>query len=117
MFKTMCVICMYFTALTAFSQSTSNYEVATIMDVKVHQTAGDPSSDVTSYDVTLKVENTLYVVLYTPPLQQSTVKYATGRNLLVSIGKTKITSNDMLGRSVDSPILSQRQVEDVKKAK
>lgn len=117
MFKAMCVICICFTTLNAFSQSTEKYEVATIMDVKTHQTGGDSSSDVTSYDVTLKVGNTLYVVLYTPPLQQSSVKYATGRNLLVSVGKAKITSNDMLGRSVDAPILSQKQVEDVKKAK
>jgi hypothetical protein len=117
MFETICVICICFMTLTAFSQSTSKYEVATIVDVKVHQAAGDFSSEVSSYEVSLKVGNTLYVVLYTPPLQESTVKYAVGRNLLVLVGKTKITHNDMLGRPLDSPILSQKQIEDAKKAK
>ena len=40
----------------------------------------------------------------TPP------KYATGRELLVLVGKNTITYNDMLGRSLQVPIESQRPV-------
>jgi hypothetical protein len=35
------------------------------------------------------------------------VKYAAGRDLLVLVGKNKITYNDILGQSYDVPIESQ----------
>ena len=52
----------------AFGQSSSKYQVGAITEVKIHQTAGAGASDAASYDVSLKVGNTIYVVLYTPPL-------------------------------------------------
>jgi len=53
--------------------------------------------------VSVKVGNTGYVVLYTPPLGEETVKYAGGRDLLVLVGKSTIRYNDMLGQSHDLP--------------
>ena len=49
----------------AFCQSTSKYQVAIITEVKPRQAAGDDASDPTSYDVSVKVGDTIYVVLYT----------------------------------------------------
>ena len=92
----------------AFGQSTSKYQVGTITEVKVHQTAGSGASDAASYDVSVKVGNTVYVVLYTPPLGEETVKYSAGRELLVLVGKRTITYNDLLGRSYEVPIESQK---------
>jgi hypothetical protein len=97
--------CICLGTLPAFSQSTSKYQVATITDVKTHQDSG---SDVVRYDVSVKVGDTIYVVLYTPPLGMNTVKYAAGRELLVLVGKKTITYNDILGQSQEVPILSQR---------
>jgi hypothetical protein len=94
--------------LPALCQSTSKYQVASITEVKAHQVAGDPASDSTSYDVSVKVANTIYVVLYTPTLSELPPKYATGRELLVFVGKDTITYNDMLGQSHQVPIESQR---------
>jgi hypothetical protein len=37
-----------------------------------------------------------------------TVKYVAGRQLLVHVGKNTITYNDILGRSQEVPIVSQR---------
>jgi hypothetical protein len=89
-----------------FCQSASKYQVATITAVKAHPPASH-SSDAASYDIALKVGNNVYVVLYTPPLGMNTVKYAAGRELLVVVGKTTITYNDILGQSLSVPIMSQ----------
>jgi len=95
-------------ALAALGQSTSNYQVAMITEVKPRQATGDGTSDPTSYDVYVKVGKTVYVVLYTQPLGEIPAKYETGRELLVLVGKNTITYNDMLGRSLQVPIESQR---------
>jgi len=102
------VVTLCLLALAAFGQSTSKYQVAIITEVKARQVAGDSASDTTSYDVSVKVGDTIYVVLYTPPLGELPPKYATGHELLVLVGKNTITYNDMLGRSLQVPIESQR---------
>ena len=102
------VIALCLLSFPAFCQSTSKYQVATIIEVKAHQAAGDSASDATSYDVSAKVGDTIYVVLYTPPLGELPPKYAAGREMLVLVGKNTITYNDILGRSFEVPIESQR---------
>ena len=104
-------------ALAALGQSTSKYQVAIITEVKPRQAAGDGASDPTSYDVSVKVGDTIYVVLYTQPLGELPAKYETGRELLVLVGKKTITYNDMLGRSLQVPIESQRPVAEPKQSK
>jgi hypothetical protein len=105
------------TTFPAFCQSTSKYQVGTVTEVKVHQAAGSGISDATSYDVSVKVGDTIYVVLYTPPLGEETVKYATGRDLLVLVGKRTIRYNDILGQSFEVPIESQRPAAKPKQSK
>jgi hypothetical protein len=109
------LICV--TMFQAFGQSTSKYQVGTITEVKVHQADGSSASDAVSYDVSVKVGNIIYVVLYTPPLGEGTVKYAAGRDLLVLVGKNTITYNDILGRSFAVPIESQKPAANVKPSK
>lgn len=108
MLKLVCVFFVCLSAFPAFSQSASKYQVGTIMEVRTHQTVEAGASDVTSYDVSIKVGGIIYVVLYTPPLGEGTVKYAAGRDLLVLVRKSTIRYNDLLGRSYDAPIESQR---------
>ena len=102
------LVCSLLTVFPAFGQSTSKYQVGTITEVKVHQTAGGGVSDAASYDVSVKVGDTIYVVLYTPPLGEETVKYSAGRDLLVLVGKRTIRYNDILGQSFEVPIESQK---------
>jgi hypothetical protein len=102
------LLCILLTVFPAFGQSTSKYQVGTITEVKVHQTAGSGASDAVSYDVSVKVGDTIYVVLYTPPLGEETVKYSAGRDLLVLVGKHTIRYNDILGQSFEVPIESQQ---------
>ena len=111
------VFCISLTTIPAFCQSASKYQVGTITEVKVHQTAGSGASDAASYDVSVKVGDTIYVVLYTPPLGEETVKYAAGRELLVLVGKRTIRYNDILGRSFEVSIESQKSAAKAKPAK
>jgi hypothetical protein len=111
------LFCILLTTFPAFCQSTSKYQVGTITDVKVHQAAGSGASDTVSYDVSVKVGDTIYVVLYTPALGEDTVKYSAGRDLLVLVGKSTITYNDILGRSFAVPIESQKTAAKPKQSK
>ena len=101
----------------ALCQSTSKYQVAIINEVKPRQGAGDSASGPASYDVSVKVGETIYVVLYTQPSGEIPAKYARGHELLVLVGKNTITYNDMLGRSLQVPIESQRPAAEAKQSK
>ena len=108
---------IFLTLFPAFGQSTSKYQVGTITEVKLHPAAGSGASDAASYDVSLIVGDTVYVVLYTPALGEDTVKYVAGRDLLVLVGKNKITYNDILGQSHDVPIEGQKPAAKPKQSK
>ncbi len=102
------MFCICLTTFPGFCQSTSRYQVGTITEVKTHLTDANSGSDAISYDVSVKVGDTIYVVLYTPPLGEETVKYSAGRDLLVLVGKRTIRYNDILGQSFEVPIESQK---------
>jgi hypothetical protein len=96
-------------ALPTFCQSRSEWKVGTITEVRIHETGEKiGASDAVSYDVSVKVGDAIYVVLYTPPLRDVAVQYAAGRTGLVLVGKSTIRYNDLLGRSFDLPIESRK---------
>jgi len=109
------LICL--TIFPAFGQSTSKYQVGTITEVKAHQAAASGTSEAASYDVSVKVGDTIYMVLYTPASGEDPVKYAAGRDLLVLVGKNTITYNDIVGRSFAVPIKSQKPAANLKHSK
>ena len=111
------VIALCLLTFPAFCQSTSKYQIGLITEVKPRQATGDGTSDPTSYDVSVKVSDTIYVVLYTPPLGELPPKYARGREMLVLVEKNTITYNDILGRSLQVPIQSQRPAAEPKPSK
>jgi hypothetical protein len=117
MLRLLGVFCICLTTLPVLCQSISKYQVGTITSVQTHLAPGDSASDAVSYDVSIKVGDTIYVVLYTPPLGLETVKYAAGRDLLVLVGKRTIRYNDIVGRSFEVPIESQRPVGKPKQSK
>ncbi len=99
---------------SSFGQSASaKWQVATIMEVKAHPAAaGEVTSEEVRYDITLRVGNTEYVVLYVPPdgTLKEIVKYRLGIDGLVLVGADTIKYNDMLGTTREVPILSRRTV-------
>ena len=114
MVKVLCAICICLVAVCAVCQSTGKYQVGTITGVKPHQAGSDAASDAVSYDVSIKVADTVYLLLYTPPLGMTTVRYAAGRDILVLVGKQTITYNDLLGQSHEVPIVSRKPAADTK---
>ena len=98
-------------------QSASKWQVATITEVKPHPAAGQDVADPVTYDVSVKVGGTIYLVRYSNPLGEIPPKYATGHELLVFVGKNTITYNDMLGRSFQVPIESQRPASELKQSR
>jgi hypothetical protein len=92
----------------AFSQSSGpKYQVGTILAVKQDPNPVPHKPDATRYDVSVRVEKTVYVVLYTPPPGGYGFQYAAGHQLLVLVGSKTITFNDVLGESREVPILSR----------
>ena len=94
------VIALCLLTFPALCQSTSKWQIATITEVKPHPAAGEDASDPITYDISVKVGDTIYLVRYTTPAGEIAPKYATGHDLLVLVGKNTITYNDMLGRSL-----------------
>jgi hypothetical protein len=117
MLRLLSVICIWLVTLSAFSQSVSKYQVGTITDVKPHQSVDAGRSDVVSYDVSVKVGDTIYLVVYTPPLGATPVKYAAGRNLLVQVGEKTMRYNNILGQSLEVPIVSRKSTTDAKQSR
>ena len=93
------VLTLCLLTLPALCQSASKWQIATITEVKPHPAAGEDASDPITYDVSVKVGDTIYLVRYTTPAGEIAPKYAAGRDLLVLVGKNTITYNDILGRS------------------
>ena len=117
MLKLLCVVCICLGTLPVFSQSVSNYQVGTITAVKPHQSAGDSRDDAVSYDVSVRVGDTIYMVLYKPPVGASPIKYAAGRNLLVLVGEKTVRYNNIVGESLEVPIISRKSATDTKQSK
>ena len=88
------------------------YQTATIVDVKAHQEGATSGSSVSRYDISIRLQNNIYVVLYTPPPGTYGNQYMKGMDLLVLVGDKTITYNDMLGVSREVPILSRMKAPD-----
>jgi len=94
----------------AFAQtSSSSWQPGTITAVATHSyRPGEHASNTVQYDVSIEVGNTVYVVLYDPPVGSSTVEYRIGFNLLVLLGTDVLTFNQpgqLSGKAKEVPIL------------
>ena len=109
---------LFRSALSAVCETGEKYEVATIMGVKSHPSAtDDPLTGAVTYEVSVKVADTIYVVLYRDSAGTKSVQHAGGQELLVHVGKQTITYNDILGQSCDVPIISQKPATTTKQSK
>src|SRR5579864_9595361 len=100
----MILICI--SALASFGQTSSaKYEPGTITAVIAHpQEAGE---EATRYDVSVKIRNVVYVVLYTPPPGDNSVEYYRGLQMLFLVGPTTLTVNRKTSGAVEMPIVSR----------
>jgi len=102
------LICL--SALSTFGQTrASKYQPGTITAVAVHQSApGEESGDVTRYDVSVKVRNVVYVVLYEPLNGDNIVEHSPGFGMLFLVGDKTLKFNTKGARTVEVPILSRQ---------
>ena len=95
-------------ATASFCQTSSpKPQHATISAVTLHKNAPDDS--VLKYDVSLKIGNSMYVVLFTPPSGSKGVEYAVGQDVVALVGPDTITVT-RFGHTSESQILSREDV-------
>jgi len=99
-------------ALTAvpLQDTSKQWQSATILDVKEHQGAvpADPdNASAASYDVSLQVKDTVYVLFFTPPPGVHGFQYTRGMDRLVLVRSNTITLNDIMGRAMTLPIIDR----------
>ena len=92
----------------AFSQTSSpKYQPGTIVAVERHQQMGN--SEAIQYDVTVRIEDTDYVVLYTPPNGANTVEFSVGVDRLFAVGKEALLLS-VRDRQEELPILRTKKL-------
>ncbi len=106
MLKHLSVILIGLSALASVGQTSSGkYQPGTITAVTSHQNApGEPGEDTARYDVSVKIKNVVYVVLYTPQAGDKSAEYYPGLDLLFLVGTNTVTFNGRAGKLV-MPIL------------
>jgi hypothetical protein len=99
------LICL--SALLALGQvPSSKYQPGTITAVAAHQNAlDDAGGDVARYEVSVKIGNVVYVVLYTPLNGANAVEYSPGIEMLFSVGSDTLTFNSTISGTTRAPIL------------
>ena len=98
------------TTLAVGHRASPKYQSGTIMAVRAHHARAGDASSARRYDISVKVGNTIYVVLYTQPRVTINPEYRAGLDLPVLVGSNTIRFNDRLGRSTELPILSRRTI-------
>jgi len=105
-------------ATTMFAQSetttASKWQPVTVLEVKKHQGALPANiaakSSAEYFDIRIRTKSSgeEYLLIYTPPPGRYGFQFLTpGRDALVLIEKTTVTVNDVMGRPVKLPIVSQ----------
>ena len=101
---TLSILIALFTPQTARSQDSSEYQPATIIKVVRHP---DTSGQSQQYDVSVRVLNTVYTVLYTPPPGVNSVEYVSGLQILVLVKKDTLVFNSRVSGTTEVPILGR----------
>lgn len=115
MSKTILGILVVLLPILAFAQSpssASSYQPATITSVKLHEPAKNPVPADALYEVSVRAGRAVYVVLTPSPSPAGTILYSVGREILIHIGDSTITWNDIMGQSHEVPIISKTPVAD-----
>jgi hypothetical protein len=103
-FSVVIIFCVSVTRSSA--QDKKVYQAGTIVDVQPHQAAAGTDAEKKQYDVSIKVANKIYVVLYSPPGGQDFAEYGVGMNRTVLVEGDTMKLNDLLGRTRILPVLS-----------
>jgi len=108
--RSIAVVLMCLLTSLVFAQSASSeWERGTVTAVGTHLYGpGERASDAVQYDVSVKVGNTMYVVLYAPHEGVTSVGYSPGIDLLVLVKPDTLTFNSKLSGVTELPILRKQ---------
>jgi hypothetical protein len=102
------IILICICALASFGQTLSaKWQPGTITAVDVHQNAPGEVGDATRYDVSVKIRNVTYVVLYSPRSGDNSVEYYRGLETLFLPGSDTLSFNSKTSGTIKMPILRQ----------
>lgn len=91
--------------------SSSQYQSGLILEVKEHAGPEIPATEKTPpvkrYDISVQVKDIVYVILFTPRPGMHGFQTLAGMDLLVQVHQKSMYFNDLLGRSMSAPIISQ----------
>ena len=108
MLKGVGIILICICALASLGQTSSaKWQPGTIMAVDVHQNAPGEVGDATRYDVSVKIRNVTYVVLYSPRSGDNSVEYYRGLETLFLPGSDTLSFNSKTSGTIKMPILRQ----------
>jgi hypothetical protein len=86
--------------------SSAKYQPGAITAVTTHQSApGEAGEEATRYDVSVKIRNVVYVVLYTPRNGDNIVEHSAGFEMLFLVGSNTLTFNSKGSGTTVVPIL------------
>jgi hypothetical protein len=105
--KHMGVILICISALASLGQTSSaKYQPGTITAIATHQSApGEAGEEATRYDVSVKIRNVIYVVLYTPRNGDNIVEHSAGFEMLFLVGSNTLTFNSKGSGTTVVPIV------------
>ena len=100
------IMILCFAVRNSMGEDKKVYQAGTIVEIKVHQPASGTDTGKKEFDVSIKVGNKIYIVLYSPPGGQDFAEYRVGMDRTVFVEGDTMKLNDLLGRTRTLPILS-----------
>ncbi len=94
----------------ALAQAKPVYKVGTITDIAVHKLPSGEEAVPKSYEITVKVGDFVYVVLFTPAGDPDVIEYKKGLDTTVLVEGDVMKANDIKGRTHKVPIISRTEV-------
>jgi hypothetical protein len=91
------IIILCFAGKRSLGEDKKVYQAGTIVDIKAHQPAPGTDNGKKEFDVSIKVGNKIYVVLYSPPGGQDFAEYGVGMDRTVFVEGDTMKLNDLLG--------------------
>jgi hypothetical protein len=106
MARCLCVLLMCSALPLVCQTSSPKYQTGTITAVSAHENASQGhEAEILQHEISVKVGDTLYVVLYTERSGAGDPEFWAGTDKLVLVGTDTITFNDALGKTTVVPIL------------
>lgn len=90
------IIVFVVASLVSVAQKTE-WQHGVIVAVAKHPDSQAADSQVSSYEISVRVGNSVYVVSYVVPRNSTMVEYRVGADLVVLVEETRLTFNDLQG--------------------